>query len=83
MEVLTAKPGALPGTTALVQARAAGTFTPSHQQCWDAARRTRGEGPGTRALIVLLLAHRTLPAPVLIAAMDQAVAGGVPGPRSC
>ncbi len=38
LEVLKGKPGALPGATALAQAKAAGAFTPSHQAYWDAAR---------------------------------------------
>lgn len=82
LEVLTTKPGALPGATALAQARAAGTFTTSHQRYWDVARAARGDRPGTRALIEVLLAHRTLPAPVLIAAMDRAVTSGALDPQA-
>lgn len=67
--MLTRKPGALAGSTALAAARASGAFTAAHQLFWDAARRTLGDGPGTRALIGVLLLHRTLPA--------QAVAGGI------
>jgi transposase len=77
LEVLRRKPGALPGATALAAARAAGTFTAAHQGYWDAARRTHGDGAGTRALIELLLAHRTLPAAALEAAMTRAVEAGV------
>jgi len=73
LEVLARKPGAFPGATALAQAKIAGAFTPSHQRYWDAARRDRGDGPGTRALVEVLLAHRTLPADVLTEAMDRAV----------
>jgi transposase len=62
LEVLARKPGAFPGATALAQAKASGAFTVSHQRYWDAARRDRGDGPGTRALVEVLLAHRTLPA---------------------
>ena len=62
LEVLQRKPGALPGATALAQARAAGAFTAAHQGYWDAARRQHGDAAGTRALIEVLLAHRTLPA---------------------
>jgi DNA replication protein DnaC len=61
LEVLKYKPGALPGATALAQARASGAFTPVHQCYWDAARRADGDAAGTRALIEMLLAHRTLP----------------------
>jgi len=63
LEVLKYKPGALPGATALAQARAAGAFTASHQRYWDAARQGRGDAAGTRSLIEVLLAHRTGPCP--------------------
>jgi transposase len=77
LEVLRRKPGALPGATALAQARADGTFTAAHQAYWDAARRRHGDAAGTRALIEVLLAHRALPAAALEAAMTTAVASGV------
>jgi transposase len=77
LEVLRRKPGALPGATALAQARAAGTFTAAHRGFRDAARRKHGDAAGTRALIEVLLAHRTLPAAALDAAMTTAVASGV------
>ena len=74
LEVLKTKPGGLPGATALAQAKASKAFTASHQAYWDAARRARGDVAGTRALIEILLAHRTMPAASLTAAMDRAVA---------
>ena len=77
LEVLKYKPGALPGATALAQAKAAGAFTPVHQRYWDAARRKDGDAAGTRALIEILLAHRTLPAAALQAAMSAALSSGV------
>ncbi len=76
LEVLKTKPGGLPGATALAQAKASKAFTASHQGYWDAARRARGDAAGTRALIEILLAHRTMPATALIAAMDRAVISG-------
>jgi hypothetical protein len=82
LEVLRYKPGAMPGATALGQARAAGAFTASHQRYWDAARRARGDTAGTRALIEVLLGHRTLPAEVLLDAMDKAVTSGALDPQS-
>lgn len=82
LEILAKKPGALPGASALTQAKTAGLFTPAHQGYWDAARTKRGDGPGTRDLIEVLLAHRTLPAPALIAAMTTAVSTGVLEPAS-
>ena len=81
LEVLRRKPGALPGATALAQARAAGTFTAAHQRYWDAARRQHGDAAGTRALIEVLLAHRTLPAAALAAAMTAAVSSGITDPQ--
>jgi hypothetical protein len=51
LEALVRKPGALPGATALEQARAAGRFTPVHDAWWAAARKAHGDAAGTRALI--------------------------------
>ena len=82
LEVLKYKPGALPGATALAQARTAGTFTPSHERYWDAARRARGDTDGTRALTEVLLGHRTLPAAALTQAMDKAVSSGALDPQA-
>ena len=42
----------------------------------------RGDAKGTRALIAILLAHRTMPAAALIAAMDRAVASGCLDPET-
>lgn len=81
LEVLKIKPGALPGATALAQAKACGGFTAAHQHYWDAARRERGDKAGTAALIELLLAQRTLPAPALITAMSRAVEAGTLDPQ--
>ncbi len=81
LEVLARKPGAFPGATVLAQAKAAGTFTQSHQAYWDAARAARGDAGGTRALIEVLLAHRTLPAAALVTAMGAAVTSGALDPQ--
>ena len=82
LEVLKYKPGAMPGATALAQARAAGAFTTSHQRYWDAARRARGDAAGTRTLTEILLGHRTLPAAALTQAMDKAVTSGALDPHA-
>lgn len=74
LEVLTRKPGALAGATALASARASGAFTGDHQRFWDAARRALGDGAGTRALVGVLLLHRTLPATAVTAGMTAALA---------
>lgn len=73
LEVLARKPGALAGSTALAAARAGGGFTASHQRFWDAARKDLGDAAGTRALIGVLLLHRTQSTASLITAMDTAV----------
>lgn len=82
LEVLARKPGALPGATALAQAKARGVFTASHQRYWDAARSARGDAKGTRALITVLLAHRSMAPGALITAMDRAVASGCLDPEA-
>jgi transposase len=76
LEVLTRKPGALAGATALVTARASKAFTPAHQQYWDAARKSLGDAGGTRALIGVLLLHRALPGDAIEVGMATARAGG-------
>jgi hypothetical protein len=81
LEVLKTKPGGLPGATALAQAKAKGMFTASHQGYWDAVRATRGDAAGTRALIEILLAHRSTAAAALTAAMDRAVTSGCLDPQ--
>jgi hypothetical protein len=74
LEVLGHKPGALAGATALVAARADGAFTITHQRFWAAARRQLGDGPGTRALVGVLLLHRTMPPAAVIAGISAALA---------
>ena len=76
LEVLVHRPGALAGATALVSARATGVFTDGHQRFWDTARRKAGDRDGTKALIGVLLLHRTLPTEAVLAGIDAAVAAG-------
>jgi transposase len=76
LEVLVRKPGAVVGATALASARASGAFTATHQRFWDAARRALGDGPGTRALVGVLLLHRALPADAVAAGMAAALTSG-------
>jgi hypothetical protein len=80
LEILLRKPGALPGSVPLAQARKAGTFTAAHQQLWDAARARLGDGPGTRALIEVLLLHRRLPAASVTAGITAALGAGTCAP---
>ena len=76
LEVLGRKPGALAGATALVRARAAGSFTAEHQQFWDGARKALGDQHGTRSLVGVLLLHRTLPAAAVQTGMAAAAGMG-------
>lgn len=76
LEVLTFKPGALPGATALARARAAGAFSDVHERFWAQARRRLGDAAGTRALIEVLLLHRSLSSDAVAAGMQRAMAAG-------
>jgi hypothetical protein len=76
LEILLGKPGALPGSTALAQARAAGAFTSTHEAFWAAARHRHGDANGTRALIEVLLLHRRLPATAVLAGITAALTAG-------
>ena len=80
LEVLVRKPGALRGATALVQARAAGTFTSAHEAFWAAARKAHGEGGGTRALVEVLLLHRHHNHADVVAGITAALAVGALSP---
>jgi hypothetical protein len=65
LDVLTKKPGALAGSTALEQCRAQGRWPASYDQFWDVLRQRQGKQEGTRAMIdVLLLAREHGPARV-------------------
>jgi transposase len=80
LEILLRKPGALPGSVPLAQARAAGTFTAAHEALWSRARARLGDGPGTRALIEVLLLHRRLPAASVAAGITAALDAGTCSP---
>ena len=80
LEILLRKPGALPGSVPLAQARKAGVFTPAHEALWSAARGRLGDGPGTRALIEVLLLHRRLPDASVIAGITAALGAGTCSP---
>jgi transposase len=76
LEILARKPGALPGATALAQARKSGMFTAEHEAFWSAARRAHGDGDGTRELVEVLLLHRHLPDRDVIEGLAAATAVG-------
>ena len=80
LEILARKPGALPGSVPLAQARASGSFTAAHEALWAQARRKLGDGAGMRALIEVLLLHRRLPAASVTAGIEAALRSGTCSP---
>lgn len=80
LEVLRLKPGAMLSATPLVRARASGSFTAVHDRFWTQARRRLGDRDGTKAMIEVLLAHRTLPADAVIAGLRAALDVGCVDP---
>lgn len=80
LEILLGKPGALAGSTALATAREEGSFTPTHEAFWAAARAAHGDAEGTRALIEVLLLHRRLPAEAVITGITTALQAGATSP---
>ncbi len=76
LEVLRFKPGALPGSSALSQARAAGVFTSAHEAFWAASRKVNGDADGTRELLDVLLLHRTMSAADVTAGISAALSVG-------
>lgn len=80
LEILAGKPGALPGSTPLAQARADGSFTTVHEAFWAAVRARHGDTAGTRALIEVLLLHRRLPRAQALAGITAALAAGSVSP---
>ncbi|GAA3823374.1 hypothetical protein GCM10022226_49920 [Sphaerisporangium flaviroseum] len=76
LEALVRKPGALPGATALEQARAAGRFTPIHDAWWAAACKAHGDSEGTKALVAVLLLSRHMTHEHLVAGLAAALCAG-------
>lgn len=80
LEILSRKPGAMPGALATHQARVSGVLTTAHEQFWARARRRFGDAGGTRALIEVLLLHRGLPFPAVHAALEAVNSAGSADP---
>ncbi|WP_344435186.1 Mu transposase domain-containing protein [Actinomadura bangladeshensis] len=76
LEALVRKPGALPGATALEQARAAGKFTLVHDAWWAAAGKAHGDREGTRALIDVLLLNQHMNHEHIVAGIAAALRAG-------
>lgn len=72
LEILVRKPGAMPSSLALAQAREQRVLTAAHEAFWKRARRRWGDPGGTRALIEVLLLHRSLPFVAVHVALDTA-----------
>ena len=70
----------LKGSPALAQARAAGTFTAAHEAFWQETRRVEGDAAGTRALIEVLLLHRSMQEQDVIAGIEAALSVGAVSP---
>ena len=81
LEILQHKPGAMPGSTALAQARASGSFSATHERFWVAARAKLGDGAGTRALIGVVLLQRRMATDVVVAAMEATLGIGSVDPE--
>jgi hypothetical protein len=80
LEILHRKPGALPGATALAQARAAKKFTATHDAFWAASRKAHGDAAGTRVLVEVLLLHRHLDHADVLAGIGAALSVGSTSP---
>ncbi|MEV4575435.1 hypothetical protein AB0K16_19495 [Nonomuraea jabiensis] len=75
LEALVHKPGALPGATALGQARAAPTAV--HDAWWAAVRRKHRDAAGTEALIGVLLLHRRMEHRHVVAGSPSVYGAGI------
>ena len=73
LDVLTKKPGAFAGSTALEQWRAQGHWPTSFDRFWEALQQRRGKQPGTRAMIDVLLLGRQYGYPLLKEAVEKAL----------
>jgi hypothetical protein len=76
LDVLSRKPGALAGSSALEQWRAQGKWPASFDRLWEELKKRRGKQDGTRAMIDLLLQGRTHGYEALRNAIEKTVAIG-------
>lgn len=73
LDVLTKKPGALAGSTALEQWRAQGLWPASFDQFWTGLKQRRGQRAGTKAMIDVLLFGRQYGYSLLQGAVEKAL----------
>ena len=76
LDVLSKKPGALAGSSALEQWRAQGKWPASFDRLWEELKKRRGKQDGTRAMVDLLLLGRTHGFDRLRQAIEKTVAIG-------
>lgn len=82
LDLLAERPGAFPGSLPLHQARARGDFPASYDALWSKLRARLGDKAGTKAMIEVLLAHRSVPAGVMRLAVEQALGLGAIDPAT-
>src|SRR5580704_5194109 len=73
LDALTKKPGAFAGSTPLEQWRAQGRWPASFDRFWEMLKQRRGQQPGTRAMIDVLLLGRQYGYPRLQAVIEKAL----------
>jgi hypothetical protein len=76
LDVLSKKPGAFAGSSALEQWRAQGRWPSSFDQLWEELKKRRGKQDGTRAMIDLLMLGRSHGYDALRTAIEKTVAIG-------
>jgi len=76
LELLQAKPGALPRARALHQARERGCWPTVYDRLWEAFKQRFGESEGNRQLLAVVWLHREYPAEAIEAGVTQALALG-------
>ena len=81
LEVFKVKPGAFPSASALARARSSGAFTVTHDAFYTQARRRLGDRDRTKAMVEVLLGHRTLSCEALVCGMERALAIGSVDPQ--
>jgi hypothetical protein len=82
LDLLVERPGAFPGSLPLHQARMRADFPPSYDLLWSKLRARLGERAGTRAMIEVLLAHRSYPTEVMRQAVERALDLGAIDPAT-
>lgn len=73
LELLQAKPGALPRARALHQARERGGWPRVYDRLWEALKQRFGESNGNRQLLAVVGLHRDYPAAAIEAGVTQAL----------